>query len=145
MPNSNGVTDTSILESALIGFEYQHSKIAAKIVEIRRALGIRTSRTSAGTATPAKRKMSRSARQRIAAAQKKRWAAYKRTTTEAGQQKAIAPLKKRRMSAAAKKRISEATKKRWAAYRTQKAAKKPVAAKTMPRKPKAKKLPSKAA
>jgi hypothetical protein len=59
--------------------------------------------------------MSTAARERIAAAQRKRWAAYHKGTEKA-------PAKKRHLSPAARKRIADATKKRWAAYRLAKAA-----------------------
>jgi hypothetical protein len=58
--------------------------------------------------------MSAAARERIATAQRKRWAAYHK-----GQK---APAQKRQLSPAARKRIADATRKRWAAYRAQKAA-----------------------
>jgi hypothetical protein len=81
MPNNNSVSDTSILESALIGLQHQHSQLEAKIGEIRRKLGIRAPRTTpalgSAVATPTKRTMSPAARKRIAAAQRKRWAAVK--------------------------------------------------------------------
>jgi hypothetical protein len=122
MRNTNGVTDTNILESALIGLQYQQSEIEAKISDIRRTLGIRTPRASSAAAPAIKRKMSRSGRQRIAAAQTKRWAAHNRTGEQTQKQAPAAAPKKRHMSAAARKRIAEATRKRWAAYRAQKAA-----------------------
>ena len=118
MPNHNGVSDASILESALIGLQQQQSEIESKISDIRRTLGIRAPRQSSA-ARP--RKMSRSARQRIAAAQKKRWAAYRRAAEPVQKESTPAAPKKRRLSAAARKRIAEATRKRWAAYRAKKA------------------------
>jgi len=128
MLNNNGVSDTSILESALIGLQQQQSEIEARISDIRRTLGIRAPR---GSSAAGPRKMSRSARQRIAEAQKKRWAAYRRNAEPVPEQSTAAAPKKRRMSAAARKRIAEATKKRWAAYRAKKAstAKRKVASK----------------
>jgi hypothetical protein len=60
--------------------------------------------------------MSASARRRIAAAQKKRWAVLKQAKTEQAK-----PKQKRRLSAAGRKAIIEATKKRWAAVRAAKA------------------------
>jgi hypothetical protein len=131
MLNSKGVTHTSILESALIGLQHQQSEIEAKISDIRRTLGIRAPRGSSTVAPRTRRKMSRSARQRIAAAQKKRWAAYEQTAEPAQKQSTAAAPKKRRISAAARKRIADATRKRWAAYRAKKVAtaKKPIAKK----------------
>jgi hypothetical protein len=61
---------------------------------------------AADTAKP-KRTMSATARRRIAADQRKRWAEAKKATGT--------PVKKakRKMSAAGRKRIAEATRKRW--------------------------------
>ena len=61
--------------------------------------------------------MSADARARIAAAQRKRWAASKK----AGAAEVAKPKKKRHMSAAGRRAIAEATRKRWAAYRAQQA------------------------
>jgi hypothetical protein len=61
-----------------------------------------------------KRVLSPSARKRIAAGQRKRWAAVNAA-------KQSAP-KKRKMSAAGRERIAEATRKRWAEFRAKKAA-----------------------
>ena len=58
--------------------------------------------------------MSASARRRIAAAQRKRWAALKNA-------QAAPPKPKRKLSAAGRRAIIEATKKRWAAIRAAKA------------------------
>jgi hypothetical protein len=129
MPNRNGVTDTSILQSALIGLQHQQVQINAKISGLRRALGIREPRESSAVGPTSTRKVSRSGRQRMAAAQTKRWAAYKKTAEPVQKQSSAAAPKKRRMSAAARRRIGEATRKRWAAYRAQKAGTKPGATK----------------
>ena len=61
--------------------------------------------------------MSTDARARIAAAQRKRWAASKK----AGASQATKTKKKRHMSGAGRRAIIEATRKRWAAYRAQQA------------------------
>jgi hypothetical protein len=72
--------------------------------------------------------MSAAGRKRIAAAQRKRWAAYRKADKPEAEkktvavQKAAAPSAKRRMSAAARKRIADAQKNRWAAHRAKKAA-----------------------
>ncbi len=70
--------------------------------------------------------MNAAARQRIAAAQRKRWAEYKKAQ---GSSAKPTKAKKRVLSAAAVKHISDATKKRWAAYRAAKAAAQKAAAK----------------
>jgi len=76
-------TDTSLLQAALIGYEAQVQKINGAIEDVQRQLGRRSlkARSSAGPAsTNARRKrhLSAEARARIAEAQKKRWAAYRR-------------------------------------------------------------------
>jgi hypothetical protein len=58
--------------------------------------------------------MSAAGRSRIAAAQRTRWAEYRKAKNEAP--------KKRRISAAGRKRIIAATKKRWAEFWKKKAA-----------------------
>lgn len=63
------------------------------------------------------RKMSAAAKNRIAAAQRKRWAEYHRAKGAPAKK-----AKKRHMSAAARERIAAATRKRWIAYRAAKAA-----------------------
>jgi hypothetical protein len=108
-----------ILTAALEGYEAQKTRIDAQIAEIRSMLG--GGRTDA---TP-KRKVSASARRRMARAQKLRWKKIKQ-----GSEAAQAP--KRHMSASARKRIAAAQKKRWAAVKkaavTKKAPRKKAAA-----------------
>ena len=77
-------TNTSLLQAALIGYEAQVASINSAIEDLQRQLGQRTSRRAARTAFPAlsgaprKRRLSAEARARIAEAQRKRWAAYRR-------------------------------------------------------------------
>jgi len=112
-------TNRAFLEAALFGYQHQCDEIKMKMAEIRSILG---GKSPAAAAHPAeiedapvkKRTMSAAGRKRIAAAQRKRWAAQKTA--------APAPAKKRHMSAAGRKRIAEAAKKRWAALRAEKAA-----------------------
>ena len=107
--------DHSFLEAALVGFGHKLAELTLKIAEIKRTLGI----GEAASATPAggrRRRMSAAGKARIAAAQRKRWAAVKMQQGQATPAKRTAP-KKRTMSAAARKRIGEATRKRWAQYR----------------------------
>jgi hypothetical protein len=78
-----------ILEAALEGLEAQRHKLDEKIAQVRSMLGGRAGKlatkaqswpveaTSNGGA-PKRRILSPEARQRIAAAQKKRWAAYRK-------------------------------------------------------------------
>jgi hypothetical protein len=73
--------DPLVLEAALEGLELQKSRIEAQILEIRNRLGKR-SRTpaEAGHNAAKKRTLSPEARKRIATAQKKRWAEYRKST-----------------------------------------------------------------
>ncbi|MGA2589098.1 MAG: hypothetical protein ABSH32_04215 [Bryobacteraceae bacterium] len=110
--------DSAILEMAIVGYENQRERLTARIAEIKAQLGQagpgrpKATVTGSDHVVPQKRrKMSKSARARIAAAQRARWAAQK-------QQQAVPEKpKKRKMSAAGLRAIREATKKRWAAYR----------------------------
>jgi hypothetical protein len=79
-----------ILEAALHGLEAQKQKLDDQIAQVRSMLGRRAGRPAKSTATsnagaasgPAthrKRVLSPEARKRIAAAQKKRWAAFRKT------------------------------------------------------------------
>ncbi|SRR5260370_34850763 len=100
-----------ILTAALEGYEAQKTRIDAQIAEIRSLLG--GGRTDA---TP-KRKVSASARRRMARAQKLRWKKIKQGSE-------VAQKPKRHMSASARKRIAAAQKKRWAAVKKAAVAKK---------------------
>ena len=73
--------DRSTLEAALIGYEFQLKVIEEKMAAVRAQLGGKAARVAATTTTDIgaskpKRTMSAAARKRIAAAQKKRWAAF---------------------------------------------------------------------
>ena len=77
--------DTSLLQAALIGYEAERQKIQEKIAEIQRQLNGRGRGRRAGASAPdspasnrPRRTMSAAARKRIAAAQKARWAAYRK-------------------------------------------------------------------
>ena len=113
----NLTIDSSILGAALIGYQHERDEIDAKIAEIRLQIGGQAPQASAPEGeAPTKRVVGAAARKRIAAAQRKRWAEFKKA------KEAPAPAKKRRLSAAGRKRIIEATKKRWAEVRAKKAA-----------------------
>lgn len=75
-------TDPSILEAALEGLELQRRRLDEQIDAIRAALGRSRGRTRGGAAAvgaPRKRReLSPEARRRIAAAQKKRWAEFRK-------------------------------------------------------------------
>jgi hypothetical protein len=122
--SSSLTIDSSILEAALIGYQHQRDEIDVKMAEIRRQIGGQTPQASGSAGTveaPRKRVLSAAARKRMGAAQRKRWAEFKKA------KEAPAPVKQRRLSAAGRKRIIEATKKRWAEVRAKKAAAKKTA------------------
>lgn len=72
--------DPDTLRAALIGYQAERESIEGKIAEIRRQLG--RSAPAGSVATPRgprkKRTLSAAARKRIAAAQRKRWRAFKK-------------------------------------------------------------------
>ena len=123
---SGSTGDAGFLNAALLGFEQQRSEIQDKIAELRRQLGRRGagdggSAWSEAVSAPVRkrRRLSAAARQRIAEAQRKRWAAVRGTAKPVARKAAAGP--RRTMSAAAKKRIADAARKRWAAFRANKA------------------------
>ena len=67
-----------IITAAISGFEAQKERINSKIAELRNMLHHKDGHAAA-EAPKVKRKMSAAARRRIALAQKKRWAAIKRS------------------------------------------------------------------
>jgi hypothetical protein len=71
-----------ILEYALHHLERERDEIQAKIDHIRRQLGARSNGAEAPTAGT-KRVLSDDARKRIAAAQKRRWAAHRKAKAKA--------------------------------------------------------------
>lgn len=105
--------DTAILEAALEGLERQRERLEARIAEVRRLIGPRGG--PAAFAPTAKLTISPAGRQRIAEAQRQRWAAQKQAKTAPAR-------KKRRLSPEGRRNIIEATKKRWAEFRARKAA-----------------------
>jgi hypothetical protein len=114
--------DSSILEAALVGYQQQRDEIDARMAEVRRQLGGQPPQASAAEGeAPTKRVVGAAGRKRMAAAQRKRWAEFKKA------KESPTPVKKRRLSAAGRKRIIEATKKRWAEVRAKKAAAKKTA------------------
>jgi hypothetical protein len=97
--------DADTLQAALIGYQHEHDQIATKMAELLRQIGAKSA-VSAVANAPKERKlvMSAAARKRIAAAQKRRWAAYRK---EHGKSKG-------HLSPEGRQRISEAAEKRWA-------------------------------
>jgi hypothetical protein len=111
---------TEVLEAALRGFEHTLGEVTSKITEIKQALGSRHAADGRSSGRQ-RRHMSAASRAKIAAAQRKRWAAQKK---QKGQTTAPAkqfPPKKRKISADARKRMADATRKRWAEFRAKKA------------------------
>ena len=87
LPNDNG-----LLQAALEGLELQRNRIEEQIKQVRsmigggggRGRGRAAAATNNAAAAPAraKRELSPAARKRIAAAQKKRWAEYRKKTEQ---------------------------------------------------------------
>ena len=105
-----------LINAAILGFEEQKRQIDSKITELKGLLtGGSVQAESALEATKGKRRpMSAAARARIAAAQRKRWAATRKAS------KPEAPAKpKRKLSDAGRAAIAAATKKRWALKKAQ--------------------------
>jgi len=85
MPRGRSTSDPTTLAMALVGYELEKQRIEQKIQEIRAQLGGRatgsrgTAHSTAKTGGPGrKRTLSASARRRIAAAQRKRWAEHRK-------------------------------------------------------------------
>jgi hypothetical protein len=76
-------TDRSLLEAALVGYQAKLAEIHAAIASLRTQLGAGPN-VAPAPAKPAKRKMSAAGRRRIIAAQKKRWAEYKKKQAAKG-------------------------------------------------------------
>lgn len=75
MPNAH------LLQAALEGLQVQRERIEEQIREVQSMLGGRAApRAVAAAATPARKRrpLSEAARKRIAAAQKRRWAAFRK-------------------------------------------------------------------
>ena len=110
------ITTQEIIEAAIEGLEAQKQQIDNRIAELRGMLNGASSQSTSADQSQRRRTMSATARERIAEAQRKRWAAKK-----AGSERAAAPsatkAAKRHISPAGRRRIIEATKKRWAAFR----------------------------
>ena len=118
--NSNTIGD---FISARKSLEQDRAQAVERIKEIDRVLGgtMPVSKSVIGKATPTKKQqakpggrrvMSDEAKQKIAAAQRKAWAARKAKTGKKG--KSAKSAGQGSMSAAAKKKISDAMRKAWA-------------------------------
>ena len=87
MPRTaNTIKDHSLLAAALEGLELQKRRIEDQIQEVRSLLGKGTGRRGRPPVAGHKRgpgRMSPAARRRIAAAQKRRWAEYRKSAGKA--------------------------------------------------------------
>src|SRR5208283_2895642 len=101
-----------IIAAAIEGFQAQKKNIDAQIAELRRALSGDPGKPAATAEAPTRkrRKMSAASRARIAEAQRKRWAAFKKAAEPPVPEAAHKP--KRKLSAAGRRAISAATKRR---------------------------------
>ena len=82
MPRGKSTQDLSMLAMALVGYELEKKKIDERIREIRAQLSGGTLADDANA--PKRRKLSKAARKRIAAAQKKRWAERREALARGG-------------------------------------------------------------
>jgi hypothetical protein len=88
MPRQKTVQNSELLKAALEGLEAQKKRIEEQISQVQGMLGRRRGRPPAAAAAIApivaktghKRKLSAAARKRIAAAQKRRWAEFRKKT-----------------------------------------------------------------
>ena len=79
---TNLVSDATVLEAALEGLELQRQRIEEQVRQVRALLGKGRPSAASTDAAPRKRTLSPAARKRIAAAQKKRWADYRKSNKE---------------------------------------------------------------
>ncbi len=86
MPRGRSSSDPTTLAMALVGYEIEKQKIEDKIRQIRAQLGGRSAAAAPGAKGGQRRKrtLSASARKRIAAAQRKRWAEHRKKLAASG-------------------------------------------------------------
>ena len=89
MARTSPTASREILEAALHGLELQKQKLDEQIAQVRSLLGRRVGRPPkigsedrSASGSRQSRHLSEEARKRIAAAQKKRWAAYRKSTAK---------------------------------------------------------------
>lgn len=73
--------DPKVLEAALVGLEFKRERLDEQIAEVRRLVAGRSpskAATAPAETVRKKRRMSEAALKRIAAAQKKRWAEWRK-------------------------------------------------------------------
>jgi len=109
--------DTSILQHALIGYQAERAKIDEKIAEIEALLNGKQKSSTNKRPLRKRKALSAAARARIAAAQKERWAKFRKQESKAAatkqvRKKAVSPeVRKKRIAALAKARAAKAAKK----------------------------------
>ncbi|HEX8984755.1 MAG TPA: hypothetical protein VF767_04965 [Bryobacteraceae bacterium] len=95
--------DPELLQAALVGYRHQLAQIEAKMAEIRSLLAghpvVLPSESFIASGVP-KRELSDEARERIAAAQRRRWKAYNMAKAAAAKAKKAAPVKSSKSKAA---------------------------------------------
>jgi hypothetical protein len=74
--------DRATLEAALVGYQKQVEEIQTKMTELRRRLGHAPAASSGSPTRGRKHRMSAEGRARIAAAQRARWAKFKKKKAE---------------------------------------------------------------
>jgi hypothetical protein len=85
MPRHRTVQNSELLQAALEGLEAQKKRVEEQIRQVQAMLGRRRGRPAVAAGPIAqkparKRQLSAAARKRIAAAQKRRWAEYRKNT-----------------------------------------------------------------
>jgi hypothetical protein len=95
MARPKRIQDTTLLEMALVGYEFQRQKIDEKIRELRASIGgmkpaakaapAESGHAAKSTGPKKRRTLSVEARKRIATAQKRRWAEHRKN--QAAQEK----------------------------------------------------------
>ena len=91
--------DRDMLEAALVGLQHRREEIDGKVAELRELiakLGAGNGGNAAGRPGRRSRVLSAAARARIAAAQKKRWEAFRKSKTQPKAKGAKKAAKKRR-------------------------------------------------
>ena len=83
---SKDTQNGSLLEAALAGLEMQRERIEEQILLVGRLLGHPETKPAANGNSGGKRKLSASARKRIAAAQKRRWDEYRKKLSASGKE-----------------------------------------------------------
>lgn len=117
--------DADFLRAALTGYQEKRKDLDTRIEELRRRL----EGNQAGPVPESKRTLSRAARQRIAAAQRKRWAAVRKAQAQA--QQAVAAKKAAPLQAMSLKRKPASSQKRSAAPAARTIAAKPAPGKAV--------------